>query len=196
MTIWLIKPDDNDPKAAYFEGMPGNGPAAWKYNDGISLVKEFPTRAEVRFSTNYPDGRILTDVLDNVDGVFCVSSKAKEIIEKHVEQAKVEFLPVAVLDHEGNPSASFFFVNPLDNIDCVNLDESDVNFSAIDNSQISSVDNLILDLDRIPEERPIFRLANMTAQILFTDAMREAWETAGLQGLTFWDSHEWDGMFI
>src|SRR5215217_1244846 len=88
-------------EAGFIGSYPRGSPTEWKFDEGISLAKEFPMGGEVSFSKNYPDDRNLYDFQPNLMSDLLVSGRARKLIES-LELTNAEWLPVVVKDHKGN----------------------------------------------------------------------------------------------
>ncbi|HLU46458.1 MAG TPA: DUF1629 domain-containing protein [Planctomycetota bacterium] len=151
--------------------------------DGVPCAKRFPDDALFRMDPELPDDTLLTDNLVNKDRLLVVSEKMKGLLER-LKIKKVEYLPVAILDHRDRPvREKYFIAHPVDPVDALDVDASDVEWSLIDDSLIDDVGTLVLDEEQLDPKRQLFRLKSFSRLILVHRAVAEAIDKEGLTGV-------------
>jgi hypothetical protein len=112
-------------------------------------------------------------------GAPVVNARALAVL-KPVLGASVEPLPLLCDD------GPMFALNVLDNVDCLDLDASDVLMSPSDSSKILMVDEYVFKPGAIGT-RYMFRIKGMTAgvSVFVTSLFRDVVEKNGLVGLLF-----------
>ncbi|MCY1082302.1 imm11 family protein [Archangium lansingense] len=180
--------------AAVIDAYPRGSPADWKFDEGISLAREFPERAEVVFSKSFPDFRKLYDFQSNILSAFIVSGKARQLIES-LRVPNAEFLPVALKDHRGNVVAEdYAILNLLGGEDAIDMERSDYKMNHIDKEQIGRIKKLALKPDAISPEARMFRCSRMRRLFLIREDVLAAFNEAGLTGFRTYPAEGWKGL--
>ncbi len=129
----------------------------WLLLKGVPLAEKWPDNVTFSMSPQYKKDIKLSDNL--FGGSYrVVSGRVKEALTPLAGNSKIEFLPVSILNHKGRTASNdYFIMNPLDVIDCIDLEKAGVVWNAIDPSVISSVKEFVLKEDEIAKEQMIFR---------------------------------------
>ncbi|NTX05921.1 imm11 family protein [Myxococcus sp. CA040A] len=181
-------------EAGFIDSYPRGGPAEWKFDEGISLAREFPMGGEVSFSASYPDHRNLYDFQFNLMSDLLVSGRARKLIEL-LEVTNAEWLPVVLKDHKGNVvGPDYAFLNLQGAEDAIDLDRSVFRMNAIAKDQISRVKKLVLKHDAISPQAKMFRCAMHRRLILIREDVHAAFEHAGLTGFKVYNAEGWNGL--
>jgi len=161
--------------------------------EGIPLTECWPAGVVCRMSARYPKDIELSDSL--YGGNYPVISKRlKEAISQGDGGARVEYLPVTILNHkERVASADYFVVNPLDTIDCIDKERSGVRWNNINPNVISSLKMMVLNEDAIPSNLGVFRPRHMLAAYLMSRGLADALTTQGFTGLSFTETEKYRG---
>lgn len=150
---------------------------------GTSCVSWFPS--DVEFKMDVDHGVKLVDSLPNNVGLFIVSHALKAMLEK-LEEVKVEFLPVSILDHhERVVDADYYVANFLDVAACMDAEQSDFVMGKVDKTQVFQFKQLVLNSEKIPPNLPIFRLAEQTKTLLVEKSLAESIASAYGEGINF-----------
>lgn len=197
MMYWVIFP------AMYRDGavlsaVPDVGPQDFEYDLGKPLLKGYPKREDaiMCFDTNYPDRIKLYDILPALDSVLVVNSKVKDVFEASGCK-DVEYLPITIWDHQNAvASSNYFIVNPLGGVDFIDMDKSAYSMSSLDEGQIYSIDNLVINEKEIPADAKLFRAKTKMDQIFISDEIRKSLEVAGIKGYKLLQADGWDGLDI
>jgi hypothetical protein len=123
-----------------------------------------------------------------------VSGRLKEQIAAADSAGQIEFLPVTILNHKGRvASEDYFFLNPVGSVDCIDIEKSGVEWNDIDDTVISSFEQLVLKEDAVPPGVALFRPLHGTKTILVSRSLADRLETDGLTGLYFVEPDEYQG---
>lgn len=165
----------------------------WLLRKGDSLSDKWPDDVTFTMSPEYPKDIKLSDNL--FEGSYrVVSGRVKEVLTPLVGNSIVEFLPVSILNHKGRiASKDYFIMNPLDKIDCIDLESSGVDWNAIDPSKISSCEKLVINEDTVPDETVMFRPKFWLNTILLRRELAAGLSAAGLTGLLFLEPSKYTG---
>ncbi|AKQ70061.1 hypothetical protein A176_006973 [Myxococcus hansupus] len=181
-------------EAGFIDSYPRGSPAEWKFDEGISLAKEFPAGGEVSFSDNYPDDRNLYDFQPNLMSDLLVSGRARKLIES-LEVANAEWLPVVVKDHKGNVvGPDYAFLNLQGAEDAIDMERSQYEMDSLEKDQIGQIDELALNTSAINPNAKMFRCTKERRLILIREDIHAAFEQAGLTGLRVYEAEGWNGL--
>lgn len=97
---------------------------------------------------------------------------------ERVAGSQLEFLPIAV---NGQP---FSIMRVLPVLDALDLDRSDVRYDAGADT-IKAIDRPVWRGDRLTNPL-MFRIPQTPTELFATDGIRQAHDTSGCTGLTFW----------
>jgi hypothetical protein len=165
----------------------------WELEDGVSRIENFPPDAACKMSARFPKDIDLQDSVPGA-GLTVISEKVKQVLERLVI-GHIEYLPVRILNHKGRvASKSYYILNPLDVVDCIDLDASVVEWNEINTDRISYCKSLVLKPESIPESVTVFRPKYWTANILVRDDVTKALDSAGVTGLLFLDPATYKGI--
>lgn len=121
-----------------------------------------------------------------------VSERLRKVLEPALAASRVEFLPVKIKNHEGRfAPGSFFVMNPLDVIDCIDVAASGGEYNDLDRTQLVRVQQLVLS--EPPGEPAMFRPVGWTRLILVRSDVVDRLMEADLEGLVFWELDEFRG---
>jgi hypothetical protein len=150
---------------------------------GISLTKSFPTDAAFHMDPDFPKNLLLTDNMLNSDSAMVVSAELADALRAQ-KVSKLEYLPVAIIDHKGKvASKNYSILNPLDLVDCIDREKSEFRPSRILPGEIDKFDKLVLDEARIPEDRPLFRMKGFNDIALASRALVDVLTKGNFTGL-------------
>jgi hypothetical protein len=158
---------------------------------GVPRAATFPASAAYRMDPDFPHDTMLIDNLINSDMLVVVSQQVKEFLEKRALK-KVEYLPVAIFDHKQKiASRDYFLIHPIDPVDCIDLDKSEVEWGIIDEESIDEVNHLVIDETRIDPEREMFRLKHFCDIVLVRWELAEAIDAQGFTGIRWIDINDY-----
>jgi hypothetical protein len=165
----------------------------WLLLDGVSLAGKWPDGVTFKMSPQYPKDINLSDNL--YGGSYrVISGRLKEALTPLLGKSKVEFLPASILNHKGRvASKEYFVLNPVDIVDCIDVEKSGVVWNSIDPSAISSCEKFVLKEDAIPEEAIMFRPKSFTDTILIRREIAKQLSSGELTSLSFLDLSNYRG---
>jgi hypothetical protein len=161
--------------------------------EGVSLLNQWPADVVCKMSPKYPKDIQLTDNLHG--GSYAViSQRLKEQIATLAGAGEIEFLPVAILNHKGRVASSEYFVlNPVGSVDCIDIEKSGAVWNAIDQTDISHFERLVLQNDAVPADVGMFRLAHRTRTNLLRRSLAEKLSSDVFTGLHFLEPAQFRG---
>jgi hypothetical protein len=109
----------------------------------------------------------------------------------------IEYLPITIWDHQNTAvSSNYFILNPLGGVDFIDMDKSAYSMSSLNEGQIYSIDNLVINEKAIPADAKLFRAETKMDQIFISDEIRKSLEAAGIKGYKLLQADGWDGLDI
>lgn len=118
----------------------------------------------------------------NAGFLFLVSPKVQNFFES-LNLKNVQFFDV-IIKSSTSEISDYKILNITDKIDCIDFNAS--NLKTFDNGDISGIENLILDEDKIPAGKQLFLLAKKTSAIIVVDQnLRDAIEKEKITGFQF-----------
>lgn len=152
--------------------------------EGIPMRDTFPAGVRFQMARETP-GLLIADVINNALGYLMVSAKGKAFLEAHAK-APIEWLRFTLLNHKARvASDDCWIANVLGTVDCVDLHRTKGEMSAVDPDEFMNITWLVLDPQRIPPDRNLFRIASLPSVMIVRDDLRKAMEAAPLTGVTF-----------
>lgn len=193
MKYWVFECGGND--GALIDVLPDHCPAKWRFNEGESLIREYPSEVNLKFSNNRPEGRKLYDFVDNIIGFIIASERVKAVVEQY--EKNVEFLPVTIFDHKGNVAGeNYYIINLLGSQPAVDMNKSTYRMDALEEEQMDRIKDFKGDYDAIDPEATFFREKNMLRLFLLRNDLHEAFVKEGFTGFEVWEAEGWDGLYI
>jgi hypothetical protein len=158
-------------------GVPRSVELSW----GMPCQHDFPVGdAYFEMNPRYKKQVALSDHLSNTS-MAVISLRLKAAIEA-LEPRNIEFLPVEIRDHKGNPvKESYHIMNPTGIVDCLDKEQSVVDWNRINPDHISNVMKLVLRPEAIDPTLAFFRIKHMPTYIV---ARADVAEKLGAQGFT------------
>lgn len=160
---------------------------------GVRLAEGFPGNVRFRMNDNFPENLQLEDVLANRRSVILAGSRFTEFFS--AEKLKnVEILPVATLDHKGNPVKDrYSIIHPVELQDCIDRDASDIEMNRINPKLIGKVRELVVDESRIDPEVKLFRMESLPFLPVVERSFAETMLAQGFSGFRFAEfaDHRW-----
>ena len=155
----------------------------YEFRRGISRIDDFPKNALFTQDMDFPKNTRLIDNLCNVNSLIVASERLKLFLESR-KITQIEYLPVSILDHQGNiASSSYYIIHPIHSIDCLDLEMSDPTWSKVTKNSIRSVKKLVLNEDKIPTDREMFRLQKYLLPVLVKRELAQAIDKASFSGI-------------
>ncbi len=179
--VWAAKIEPNAAVLVDMEGFEKD----YELEVGIPQSDSFPSGVTLRMDSRKPTHTILVDCVKNTQGVVVISEKMKVFIDQQV-LAEVEFLPITVIDHKGRKlDDSYYIFHPINNVDCLDLDNADPEWDDIDDTVVASVKKLVIDGVKVPEDKKYFRPKNYIARPIVAKALVDAIVNEGFTGVQF-----------
>jgi hypothetical protein len=155
----------------------------WQLMDGVSLPAGLPAKARFPMDPDYPDDVMLTDNLYNIELLIVASQKLRDLVES-ADPAKVEYLPVPIVNHKKRAiKEPYFIMHPIEPVDCLVVDACDPTWDSIDKTAITRVKQLVVDAQRIPADRLLFRPKAFPDAILTHRRLADKIDAAGCTGV-------------
>ncbi len=155
----------------------------FRLRNGTSLHNGFPTGVFYRMHPDFPNDLLLVDNMLNSKLLIVASQKLKESIE-NFHPPKVEYLNIGILDHKGKTASdSYFFIHPIEPVDCIDRSQSIFEEDSIDPESIDSFKRLVINEARVPSDRQIFRLRGFWDITLVRRDLANALDEEGFSGL-------------
>lgn len=149
---------------------------------GKPLLQGFPTDVEFHMDPDFPKDIVLADNVENENMVVLVSEAVHRFLLAR-QLAKVEYLPVTIVNHKGRPaSTGHVIVNAVEPVDAIDMERSELEMSEISEGYIDTVDKLVLDPKRIPADRHLFRLKGLRRAMLVRRSLAQAIDQQGFKG--------------
>lgn len=150
--------------------------------DGESFEAIFPANANFDFDPDLKRNTVLVDFMLNKEDVLLCSERVKDFVQAR-HPAKLEYLPVTVLDHKGKPvGAPYFILHPVDPPDCIDRAHSKLTMSDFDPDDIWEAEHLVIDEAKVPADRLIFRPKAYNSVILLRRELAQDLVAAGFTG--------------
>lgn len=152
--------------------------------EGVPLTGSFPPDAEYRMNDEYPDRVALVDVLHNLDRQLIVHDRLKAWLDTQ-GVSRVEYLPINVVNHKGRKSREkYFIVNMLYHADCIDQQQTTFKWNSLDEEQMSDVEDLTIDEERVEPGSQLFRLKHLPGPIIAARSLVDQMLEAGFRGFS------------
>ncbi len=152
---------------------------------GLSRIDDFPEDACFHMNRRHTKSTGLADQLGNGASCTVVSKRLKEFLEPKIT-SPIEYLPVTIFNHKNQvASDQYFIVNPLNVIDCIKIEESEVKWNSLDPEKIMSVRKLTFDDDKIDKNVSMFRAKHLYGSIFIHEDLANEMEDQNFTGIVF-----------
>ena len=159
----------------------------YRFDTGQPLRAEFPADAAFHMNPDFPKDRVLTDNVKNSLQTLLVSARLQNALVD-ARLADVEYLPVSIVDHDGRvASSSHVIVHPVGLVDCIDMGQSVYKPHRIVKGKIDKVTKLVLDPERVPEGRQIFKLKGFGTPVVVRRAFADKLDAFAFSGLDWLD---------
>jgi hypothetical protein len=156
---------------------------SFRLSKGVPLQDGFPSSVAFHMNPDFPDDLVLPDSTDNVKDALLVSERLHRFLAA-AALPKVEFLPVSVIDHKGRVASSqHVIVHPIEPVACVDLQASVYSKSEIVADKLQDVQKLVLDPDRLPKDRLLFKVLGLTRAVFVRRELAQAITAQGFTGV-------------
>ncbi|MFY0562746.1 imm11 family protein [Archangium lansingense] len=120
---------------------------------GRPMGNDYPKDPQWRMSDTY-GGIKLPSLIANTDSILVVERPLKEVFE--ATGVAMECLPFVLVNHKGRvASRDYFIVNPLGNLDCLNLEKSEIEWLDDD---VVGIEKFVLDTEKVKDAPDMFRV--------------------------------------
>lgn len=179
--IWNYK---TEPHAAVLKKLAGLE-KAFRLQNGTHLQDVFPGDVGYHMHPDFPNDIALMDNMLNLDKVIVASPRLAAAVKQR-KPAKVEYLPLAIIDHKGRAaSKDYAIVHPVEPVDAIDREKSVFKEGVILPGSIESFERLVLDESRIPEDRQLFKLKGFREITLVRRDLADALDAKKFTGLTW-----------
>jgi len=171
-------------------------PDDFEIHDGVSRLAGWPADASAPMHPRFPKDIGFADCLRGT-GFRVISAKARQVLEGAGvgKPEKIEYLPIKIINHKGRVEpVEYFIANPLDIVDCIDMEASKAEMDSIDKGMIEDCAQLVLRENVIPAELKVFRLAKWNSTIIVRSTLAESMKAAGLTLLGFMDPLKYKGV--
>jgi hypothetical protein len=125
-------------------------------------------------------GQKLDDFVYNAMRWLIGSEKVRTVI---AAEPGVEAVPLRIVDRKKKSvKARYFMVHPTGPEDCVDLQRSEITWSAMEPETAHTITRLVLDPKRVPSSRSIFRIKEFPRAIIVRSDLVKRLEEAGATG--------------
>jgi hypothetical protein len=143
----------------------------YKIAKGMPIAAEYPPDVRMYMDDEHP-GVKMPDLIGNSRGLFIVTARVKEEIAC-INQAPTEYLPVSIYNHKRRrANGSYFFVNPLGTLDCLDLQRSEIERD--DDGKIISVETFVLDPKKVENAPDLFRVKENPYRYVLSEKLARA----------------------
>lgn len=178
---------------AMLEKLPKGSPSKPDFYESIPLHESFPHGGVMSFSKDYPDFIRVFDFITNTMSLPIVSGKVRQVFSS-LGVDRCEFLPVSIHDHKGQvASKDHCIVNVLDVQDIIDMERSEYELSAFDESQIARIKRLVVKKDGIDPKALFFRARTSMRELFMHETLHDALVKAGVTGLKTLPAEGWNG---
>jgi hypothetical protein len=177
--IWAYKSLDG---ACVLKDMRGLD-KAFRLNNGTPLAGAWPDTVSLHMHPDFPTDILLPDNVLNADMLVVASLRLQECV-RSLAPVEVEYLPVKIIDHKRRiANAAYSIIHPTNPVDCIDKEQSIFEPDFIDPNDIDTIDKLVLDDSKIPEDRLFFRLKGFWGITLVRRDVASAITAAGCSGI-------------
>lgn len=150
---------------------------------GEALSERWPTDVRYHMDPAAPNDMRLCDNVKSIKPVIVASARLSDFLRQQAGPA-IECLPIAIVNHKRRVEAQpFFIVRPLGLVDALDRERSKPTWSKISPDSIEVVKRLVVDADRVPQDRLLFRLQHYMRVILVRRRLAQAIDEAGFTNI-------------
>lgn len=143
-----------------------------KLMEGEKVVPEdgYPSDAHVRMADDF--GRQLGGIIGNTWSLLIVHRAMKEALEQ-LHAHPVQYLPVAIRNHKNRlASSDYFVVNPLGALDCLDLEESEIEYH---DGDVVGLEKVVLSEPKLSGAPALFRVKESPGTYVVSEDVIRAW---------------------
>jgi hypothetical protein len=155
----------------------------FRFDTGQPLRAEFPGEAAFHMNPDFPNDQLLADNVGNSLQTVLVSARLQKAVVE-LGLGDVESLPVSIFNHKGRLAGStHVIVHPVGWVDCIDLAQSAYKPHRIVKGKIDKVTKLVIDSQRVPADRQVFKLKGFSTPVVVRRAFAEALTQGRFSGL-------------
>ncbi|MCY1030185.1 hypothetical protein OV207_01865 [Corallococcus sp. BB11-1] len=174
-----------DPRFCAIKRKPETILKAWRLREGALFGADFPSTA--RFEMDKRAGDMTPDLLPNVLSLLMISSRVRALFEAE-RVSDVEYLPFELANKRGSVvSRDYSVANLIGGVDCLDAARSKFDEDPLEPGGIANLYKLNLHLDRIPEDKKLFRLKQMMHEFIIRSDLLQLLREQGVTGLATLD---------
>jgi len=175
--------DEADPSLAWITKPPkALARQDWKLATGYPSASWVP--ADLVFDLAKDKGEKLADVIPTAVYLLVVSERLAALLQRE-SGARWETFPVKLRRERKVLDAPYVLANLLDIAPCVDLGRSDFEPNAFIPGEVDFFRRLVLDPERVPRDRKIFRMKEQPRTILVREDLIATLRDAGCTGMSF-----------
>ncbi|NVI97399.1 hypothetical protein HUW63_22570 [Myxococcus sp. AM001] len=168
--------DTNDSSLCLLDSEPeGMGLESYYLSVGKKAAPFFPADARLHMSEAYP-GIQTGSLIGNFKRFLIVDSKTREIFARRCSGMEVEYLPFTLYNHKGRiHSRDYGFINPIGAFDCLDFQESQIEYLGQD---IVRIEERVLDPRKLKHAPDLFRIDRDTQRYVVSERLVDALEAS------------------
>jgi len=165
----------------------------WEISKGVPRAHDFAPGAQFRMDKQFKKQVTLSDNIANSEGMAVISAPLRKFLEEQ-ELTQVEYLDVALVDHKGKAvKEKYFILHPTVVVDCIDTQNSNVTWNAIDPDMISSIGNLVFKPNSIDPGLAIFRPKHKERRLFVRRDLADAIKAKAFTGVMFIEPSKFKG---
>jgi hypothetical protein len=149
---------------------------------GVSIADDMPKNVQFSADPDYPNDTVMLDCFGNAQSVIPISSKLKAFLESK-DIPNLEFIPVDMLDHEGDVIAQYFLLHSVELIDAIDKDETELEVDTLNTEMYDTVEDLALIDKSVPAHIQIFRVKGLYDVTCISKALAKEIDDLGFTGV-------------
>jgi len=172
MRYFKINTMPKDTAFAFTDDEPSGFERGYKLSRGLRVTDadKYPNDAHVRMADAF--GRELGGVIGNTHSLLIVSKALKEQIDQ-VNADPVQILPLGIHNHKNRlASSDYFIVNPIGERDCLDLEESDIEYFEGD---VVTVRKFVLSESKLEGAPDLFRVKEHPPTCVASENLVRRW---------------------
>jgi hypothetical protein len=148
---------------------------------GKPVLANYPPDAFFKMKDTYPNNKTLHDLLINLNCFLIVSDRLKAALTE-LGVKDVEYLPVAIKDHDDEVVGHYFVLNARAQVPMLDRDASGA-FVLEGTDIINGIKSLVLDERAAASAPSLFRISGVHEYIVVRKSLAEALESKGFTNL-------------
>jgi hypothetical protein len=179
--VWGAKSEGNSCLLDPIEGVDRD----WELLKGVPRAHDFPAGAVMRMSDLHKRDIGVPDNVMNQAALVVVSERLRRFLEEK-KLPNVEYLPIKIMNHKRRvASETHVLVHAVEPVDCLDVAQSQPEYSGIIPTDITEVEDLVLDPSKIDPKVPLFRVKDFGYPTIVARSLAEEIKKAGFTGLYF-----------